>query len=212
MAVTPRKLFVAGSTGAIGRLVVQQADAAGIPIVPHARPRRSGAADADPRAVLCDLADRPALTRALTGCTTVLQLVGTMRKRFARGDSYETSDIATTQQLVDAGKDAGIDHVVLLSSAGAGSGTGPYLAAKARAEAIVTSSGIAHTIVRPGFFRGAGHSPPPLSGLAASLLHVWSWRPIDVEDVGRVLLRVARERAPCGVVEGRTLWDLVPRR
>ena len=118
-------------------------------------------------AAVLELADAPALETALSGaggaggCTTVVQLIGTMRKRFSTGDTYETSDIGTTQQLVDAAKKTGVDHLVLLSSVGAGSPMGAYLQAKARAEAIVRESGIPFTIFRPSAFVGEGHRPPP---------------------------------------------------
>src|SRR5262249_32915216 len=79
-------------------------DARGVAIVPHLRPKHtSGGAGVDPRAAVLDLADVGALTDALRGCTTVMQLIGTMRRRFADGDTYEVSDIGTTRQLVEAG-------------------------------------------------------------------------------------------------------------
>jgi uncharacterized protein YbjT (DUF2867 family) len=204
-----RRLFVAGSTGVIGRAVVRLARAARVPVVPHARPRRDGAAPADPKAAVFDLGDTKALTDELSRCTTVLQLIGTMRTRFGAGDTYETSDILTTQQLADASRAAGIRHLVLLSSAGASRRGGPYLAAKARAEEVVVASGVPYTIVRPGFFEGEGRHGPPLVGAFARAIGAWSFRPIPVERVAAALLHIAREGRPLGtVVEGRALWDL----
>src|SRR5207245_164039 len=97
------------------------------------------------------------LRTALARCTTVTQLIGTTRKRFAAGDTYESSDIGTTRQLVDAAHAAGtIDHFILLTSVGAGKPRGAYLRAKAEAERIVIESGIAYTIFRPSFLIGGG--------------------------------------------------------
>jgi uncharacterized protein YbjT (DUF2867 family) len=204
-----QRLFVAGSTGAVGRTVVRLAREMRIPVVPHARPRRDGALPADARAVVFDLADHEALRAELERCTTVLQLIGTMRSRFSGGDTYETSDVLTTRQLVEAAREAKIAHLVLLSSSGASRFGGPYLAAKARAEGIVRDSGVPYTIVRPGFFQGEGHTGPPLAGAVARLVGAWAWRPISVESVARAILHIARERAPLGtVVEGKALWDL----
>src|SRR5690349_15737555 len=135
------KLFVAGSTGAVGRTVMRQADARGVDVVPHLRPKTAAQGKAlHPKADVLELSETEKLAEAFrsTGRTSVLQLIGTMRKRFAAGDTYESSDIGTTQQLVDAAKKAGtVDHVVLLSSVGAGRPVGAYLKAKARAEQIV---------------------------------------------------------------------------
>src|SRR4051812_43337599 len=137
--MTHRKLFVAGATGATGKVLVPMARAEKIAIVPHARPKSAGSAPEG--AAVVDLGDAAALSKAMKGCTTVVQLIGTMKKRFATGDTYETSDIGTTRQLVEAAKSCGtVDHLVLLSSVGAGRPVGAYLQAKAKTEEIVRKS------------------------------------------------------------------------
>src|ERR1700694_2307117 len=105
-----RKIFVAGSTGAVGRALARAAGGAA-DLVLHAR-------RAVPGSVAFELSDRTRLVSSLSGCTTVGQLIGTMRKRFASGDTYETSDVGTTRLLADAAREAGVDHFVLLSSLG----------------------------------------------------------------------------------------------
>ena len=95
MDATARKLFVAGSTGATGKVLVPLAERLGMAVVPHVRPASATSAVSRTAAVI-DLADTPGLTAAMRGCTTVVQLIGTMRDRFAKGDTYETSDIGTT--------------------------------------------------------------------------------------------------------------------
>ncbi len=110
-----RKLFVAGSTGATGRTLVPLATASGIDIVPHLRPASAAGRDLHPQSAVLDLADAAALDAAMSGCTTVVQLIGTMRKRFSAGDTYESSDIGTTRQLVESAQRSRADNVVLLS-------------------------------------------------------------------------------------------------
>jgi uncharacterized protein YbjT (DUF2867 family) len=205
-----RKVFIAGATGAVGRTLVRLADARGVALVPHLRPRheREGR---DRRAAVLELADTEALERALSGCTTIVQLIGTMRSRFSAGDTYETSDIGTTRQLVAGAKRApSVDHIVLLSSVGAGRPFGAYLKAKAAAEAIVRESGIPWTIFRPSAFEGEGHRPPAILGGVTRLLRLDKWRPIDVEALAAAILKSAVERAPLDtVLEGRPLWRWV---
>src|SRR4051812_22449943 len=109
--MTGRKLFVAGSTGAVGRTVVRIGKGRA-ELVAHQRPKPGG--NPGEGLAVFPLDDAEALTAALKGCTTVLQLIGTMRKRFATGDTYESSDIGTTRHLVEAARRAGtIDHLVL---------------------------------------------------------------------------------------------------
>jgi uncharacterized protein YbjT (DUF2867 family) len=209
--MSDRKLFIAGSTGAVGKLLVQTADARGLAIVPHVRPTRAAGGSAHPRAAVVELSNGEALARAMDGCTTVLQLIGTTRKRFSTGDTYESSDIGTTRQLIDVAKRVRtVDHVVLLSSVGAGKPRGAYLKAKARAEEIVTQSLVPFTILRPSAFMGAGHSVP---GAFVWMTRKLEWRrfePIRVEDLVAALLSSAVRRAPLNrVLEGESLWELV---
>jgi uncharacterized protein YbjT (DUF2867 family) len=86
---------------------------------------------------------------------------------------------------------------------------GAYLKAKAQAESIVTSSGIEHTIFRPSAFDGEGHRAPPLLGPITRTLGLHKWRPITVDDLAQAILRCAANRAPLGMLEGRSLFDAV---
>lgn len=204
----PRKLFVAGATGATGRVLVPMAERWGLAVVPHVRPGR--AHSPYPNAAVVELADREATSEAMRGCTTVIQLIGTMRKRFASGDTYETSDIGTTRQLCQAAADAGVDHFILLSSVGAGRPFGAYLRAKAVAEDIVRQSGLAWTIFRPSALMGGERRPPPGFLALTRALGLKRLEPIGLEQLSSALLRCAKERAPLSVaLEGQSLWALV---
>ncbi|MBZ0251870.1 MAG: NAD(P)H-binding protein, partial [Candidatus Methylomirabilis sp.] len=183
----PRRLFVAGATGATGRVVVRLAEEQGVDVVPHLRPK-SAAKGAHPKAAVCELSDAPALEAAMRGSSTVMQLIGTMRKRFAAGDTYESSDIATTVYLAEAARKCAVDHFILLSSVGAGSPVGAYLKAKALAEEAVVRSGVPYTILRPSSFDGGGHRPPPGTYLLTRLPGLGKYRPIALEDLARTLL------------------------
>lgn len=206
---SPRHLFVAGATGATGRTLMRQALARGVSVLPHVRPKSTGTDPAStwPKKAVLELADAPALAEAMRGSTTVLQLIGTMRKRFAAGDTYETSDIGTTRQLVDAAKAAGVDHFVLLTSVGAGTPVGAYLKAKAEAERIVRDSGLAYTMVRPPALEGEYHRPPGFMHTVAKLPLLHNLKPMHLDQLAAVLLRVSERRAPLNaVLEGKSLW------
>jgi uncharacterized protein YbjT (DUF2867 family) len=207
-APRPRRLFVAGSTGATGRTLLRLSGAGRKDILAHRRRKAEGAAEQ--HEVVFELTDRASLVAALRDCTTVLQLIGTTRKRFATGDTYETSDIGTTRQLVDAAREAGVDHLVLLSSVGAEKPMGAYLKAKAKVESIVRESGIPYTIFRPSAFIGDGHSVPGIVGAMTRMLGLDRYRPIALEDLARALLHVGLNRAPLGeALEGKSLWQVV---
>ena len=212
--MTHRKLFIAGASGATGQQVVSQALARKIDIVPHYRPKRAaGTAALPPGAAICELSDASALEAAMRGCTTVLQLIGTMKKRFAQGDTYETSDIGTTRALVQAAKAVGVDHVLVLSSTGAGHPRGAYLHAKAAAERIAQESGISTTVFRPSLLVGGDRAPRLLATVLKPLLGNTRYGPITLEDLAAALLNVALANAPLGVaLEGPSLFEQVSAR
>ncbi len=208
MSDPARRIFIAGANGATGRTLRRLHD--GPHLVPHFRPQTAARDGAPEGAAVLDLGDRDALHAALADCTTVVQLIGTMRKRFASGDTYASSDIGTTRQLVEAARGTKVDHVVLLSSVGAGRPMGAYLQAKAEAERIVRECGIPWTIFRPSAFDGEGHRAPPGMGTLTRALGLAKYRPIPIESLASAIHRVACDRAPLeAVLEGDALWAVV---
>ena len=209
--MSPRRLFVAGATGAVGQVLLQLADAQKVDVLAHVRPASASKLGARPVAAI-ELSN-PKLSEVMKGCTTVVQLIGTMKKRFAQGDTYETSDIGTTRQLIDAAKACGtVDHVVLLSSVGAGSPTGAYLEAKAEAERLVKESGLPFTIFRPSAFEDREGVHTFGFGAITRVLGLKKYQPIKLQQLAGAILRAATDRAPLGAaLEGATLWDLVPK-
>jgi uncharacterized protein YbjT (DUF2867 family) len=205
--MSERLIFVAGASGAVGRNVVKQGTARGVSLRAHYRkPPEGGAPEG---AVIGSLADQDWLVAQMKGVTTVVQLIGTVRKRFAKGDTYETSDVGTTVSLVEAARRASsVDHLVLLSSVGAGRPIGAYLRAKARAEALVMGSAIPWTVLRPSAFDGEEHHVPGFGFF--SKLPLGMFRPIKVDDLAKAILHVAASRQPLDtVLEGDALFDVV---
>lgn len=204
-----RRLFVAGATGAVGQTLLPLAVRRQIDVLAHARPK-SAARLGDRPVAAVELSD-PKLYEVMRGCTTVVQLIGTMKKRFGSGDTYETSDIGTTRQLVEAAKACGtVDHLVLLSSVGAGSPRGAYLKAKAEAERLVVESGIPYTLFRPSAFEDRQGVFLPGMRALTSFVGALKYQPIKLQELASAILYSAVERAPLGVaLEGKALWDIV---
>jgi uncharacterized protein YbjT (DUF2867 family) len=220
------RIFVAGATGATGRVFLPMATAAGHDLVFHVRPQSAEKSPLakDPRARVFELGDAPALADALAGCEVVVSFVGTMRKRFEAGDTYESSDIGSTRQLVEGAATAKVPRFILLSSFGAGS-VGAYLQMKGRCEALVKESGLKWTVLRPSALvtpeggpegtHGARHAPPgagaifgamrALPGLAGFADDV---RPIPIDVLCNAILRVLVAPRDGATLEGRDLWVL----
>ena len=223
-------VLVAGATGAVGSLLVPKLRAAGFAVIPHVRPKTAARhpLGKDPRALVTDLSDTPRLDEFMAHSQAVVCLVGTMRRRFASGDTYESSDYRPVVQLVESARrapPAQPRHFVLLSALGTRPGSG-YLGWKHKAEEAVRASGLPHTILRPSVFDSRGsdsqpsdqteRKPPPVFGPVLNAighlpgLKPWAddVRPISLDVLCDAIVRILRDRAPLGVVKGRQLWPL----
>lgn len=219
-------IFVAGATGATGEVFVPMATRAGVELRLHVRPQTASktALGQDPRARVFDLSDRQALLQALAGCDAVVSFVGTMRARFQVGDTYESSDIASTRLLVDGARAAAVPRFLLLSAVGAG-GAGAYLKMKGECERIVKESGLRYTIFRPSALvsppageaatshHGRREVPPIASWVMTGVgklpgLRGWvdRYKPIPITVVCRAFLRVLEKPRDGEILEGTELW------
>ncbi len=226
-------VLVAGATGAVGTVLVPQLRAAGHHTIPHVRPQTAGrhplGKDAD--ALVCELSDSKQLDAAMARVQTVVCLVGTMRRRFKDGDTYESSDYQPVVQLVQSAQRNHGRHFVLLTAYGTRAGATGYLGWKWRAEEVVRNSGMPWAILRPSILdsTNSGAQPsdgtvrraPPLIGGALRMLGAVpglcaladDLRPIPIELLCRAIVHIVSDGAPrASVMTGRALWQAAARR
>jgi len=197
--------FVAGATGYTGKALLQEFARVKTDWKPRPHARSAGKlADA----VVCDPRDVAGLTAGMRGCDAVVQLIGTVRARFAEGD-YEDIDYGTTVALGTAAKAAKVPRLLLLSSVGAGTARGRYLKVKRKTEQWVERSGLEYTIVRPSFIVGPGRRAAHLFGALTYLSP--TFRAIEVHDLARLFIHALeqRDKVKNRVLEGRSLWSLL---
>jgi len=197
--------FVAGATGYTGRALMELFAREKTDWKPRPHARSGGKIDG---AVVCDPRDVKALTDGMRGCDAVVQLIGTVKARFADGN-YDDIDYGTTVALGEAAKAAGVPRLLLLSSVGAASARGAYLAAKRKTEEWVEKSGLEYTIVRPSVIGGEGRRGNQVLG--ALLSPIPSLRGIEVHELARVFLRALdrREAVRNKILEGKSIWELL---
>lgn len=223
-------VLVAGATGAVGTALVPRLRAAGFEVIPHVRPKTATRhpLGRDAEALVADLGDAQRLDGAMARAQAVVCLVGTMRRRFAAGDTYESSDYLPVVQLAGSAQRVSSPaprQFVLLSALGAREGSG-YLGWKFKAEEVVRKSGLVHTVLRPSFLDsthsgsqasdGTQRKPPPLVGALLDAVGCVpglrgaadDLRPLPVEKLCDAIVRILRDGGPQGTLTGRELWAL----
>jgi uncharacterized protein YbjT (DUF2867 family) len=160
--------FVLGATGFVGREVVRQLCVRGAKTVAHVRPDSKSLAawrsrfeelGATVDTTPWDVAAMAAQVRA-TPPAQVYVLIGTTQSRAkadaVAGNIYEAIDVGLTRIAVDAAvASEQRPRIVYLSSVGADpNARSAYLAARGRAEEVVTSSGLPWVIARPSIITG----------------------------------------------------------
>jgi len=187
-------ILVTGATGFIGRRLLPWLHAEGEQVRILLRPRHSS-----PRlptglameVALTSLADLRGVRAAMVGVDRVIHLASAAGDG-PRGDLYAT-DVAGTENVVQAAADASVSHLVYLSHLGASrSSAYPVLRTKALAEEHIRQSGLPHLILRCGLVFGpndrfvtrlammlsAAPGVLPVPGEGATLIH-----PLWLEDL-----------------------------
>ncbi|HLM64470.1 MAG TPA: SDR family oxidoreductase [Acidimicrobiales bacterium] len=156
------------------------------------------AAGAEPVVLDLEAADAATVTDAVRSADAVVFAAGAgpgsgpARKR--------TVDYGAAVALIEAARAAGVDRYVMVSSIGAhdpasGRGDmGPYLKAKADADAALLASGLRRTIVRPG-----GLTDEPGTGLVTVSTELGGRASVPRDDVAAVLLATLVDEAAVGV-------------
>jgi len=143
----------------------------------------------------------------MSGCDTVIHLVGIVREHPARGITFERIHVAGTRNVLEAAARTGVRRIVHMSALGAREGArSRYHQTKWRAEEAVRASGLQWTIFRPSIIygRGDGFVTPlakvvrrapvvPVIGTGDTRL-----QPVPVEHVAEAFARAVDDPATIG--------------
>jgi NADH dehydrogenase len=156
-------ILVSGATGLLGGAITRNLLAAGKDVrilvrqnSPAAEMAKSGMAT-DPQTLIetgaqpvyGDLKDRASLDRACEGVQTVLTTANSVGRDF----DIEGVDLNGTRNLIDAARSAGVRHFVYTSLYGSHvDNPNPFVRCKAICEGYLKDSGMAYTILAPGYF------------------------------------------------------------
>ena len=114
-----KRIFITGATGFIGRKLAHKLADEGNEVVALIRSKSKAGALQHERISLVegDLFSNEALESGMTGCQEVYHLAA-FASVWAKGDTFKTVNIDGTLNILDAAKKAGVDKIVVTSTAG----------------------------------------------------------------------------------------------
>ena len=196
-------ILVAGGTGFLGRAIVAalRHDGHEVRVLSRGGGANPWSEDRGVEVVEGDVREAATLTDAVAGCDTVVvavQFPGHPVEVPKKGLTYDEFDRLGTENLVAAAKKAGARRLVYLSGVNVGQGRHEeWFVAKDRAEAAVSGSGIAYTIIRPSWVYGPRDRTMNRFAMFARMLPfvplpgpgTAKVQPVHVDDVGFVVAR-----------------------
>ena len=102
-----------------------------------------------------DIADGPALVEAMRGVNAVVHTVAIIRE--TEGRTFAATNVAGTENVVTAMREAGVRRLVSMGVMGAADDERqPYSRSRWLAENVVVNGGLDHTVVKPSLVLGHG--------------------------------------------------------
>jgi uncharacterized protein YbjT (DUF2867 family) len=148
-------VLVTGATWLVGSAVVPALVARWHVVRLFVRPRSEWKVGkrTDIEVALGDVGDIRSCRKAAEGAWAVVHLVGIIRE--SKGETFESTHVWGTRNVVAAAREAGARRFVYVSAAGTGpGGSTPYFRTKWAAERAVRWSGLDWTILRPSLIHG----------------------------------------------------------
>ena len=135
------KVLITGGTGALGRVLARTVASEGHTVRVMGQRARSSSDPANVEWARADLASGAGLREAVEGARAVFHLASDF-------NNAEAVDVTGTRRLVEASSSAGVSHLVYISIVGIDDIPTGYYRRKRRAEKIIESSGVPHSIQR----------------------------------------------------------------
>jgi uncharacterized protein YbjT (DUF2867 family) len=176
MELSVNAVFVTGGTGYVGRPLIQALADRGFTVSALIRRGSEDRLPAVAQPVIGDALNATTFADAIPRGGTVVHLVGTSHPSPAKAAQFRTVDLASIGATVTAALRAEARHLVYVSVAHPAPVMHAYIAARREGEALVVTSGIPSTILRPWYVLGPGHRWPYLLVPAYAVLR---WLPLS---------------------------------
>ncbi|MFN2621515.1 MAG: SDR family oxidoreductase [Chthoniobacterales bacterium] len=150
-------IFVTGGTGYIGSRLIPLLVDRGHQLKALVRPGSERKIPANVSIVSAEPLQDGSYKESIRGCDTFVHLIGVPHPSPAKAAQFRAIDLPSIQIAVKAAREAGIRHFIYLSVAQPASMMEAFIAVRAEGEALIRTSGMKATFVRPWYVLGPGH-------------------------------------------------------
>lgn len=160
--VMPETVFIAGGSGYLGSALIPGLIERGHGVRLLTRGHSARRWPAGVETIVGNALDAASFNTAVVGADVYVHLVGVARPSPLKAREFVEIDLASVEIALAAARAAGVNHFVYVSVAQPAPVMRAYVAARARAESLIRTSGIPATILRPWYVLGPGHRWPIL--------------------------------------------------
>jgi uncharacterized protein YbjT (DUF2867 family) len=186
---TSRDVFVTGSTGYIGRRLIEALVARGHRVRALVRAESAGRAPAGATAVIGNALDASTFAPGVTAADTIVHLVGTPHPSPSKAAEFQRVDLPSILASVDAARRARAAHFVYVSVAHPAPVMQAYIEARSAGERAIEEAGLTATILRPWYVLGPGHRWPYLLVPLYAMARLIPSKRASAERLGLVTIR-----------------------
>ena len=155
-----RDVFITGATGYLGTRLSEALIERGHGVRGLVRPGSAKRLAAGVGAVEGDALRAETFAAALRPDETLVHLVGTPHPSPWKAEEFRRVDLPSILASVEAGRRAGIGHLIYVSVPQPSPVMKAYVAVRAEGEAAIAAAGLTATVLRPLYILGPGHRWP----------------------------------------------------
>jgi uncharacterized protein YbjT (DUF2867 family) len=154
------RVFITGASGFMGRRLSAELVARGHSVRGLVRRGSEKHLALGCEGVTGDPLDASSYQDLVSGCDTLVHLVGVSHPSPAKKQQFRTIDLASAKQAIAAAVSGGVRHMVYVSVAHPAPVMRDYIAARTEAEEAIRKTRINATILRPWYVLGPGRRWP----------------------------------------------------
>jgi len=155
-----RRVFLSGGTGYVGRALVTKLIERGHHVRVLARAGSEHKVPTGAEVVPGNPLDASTFSSAVSTADTFVQLTGVAHPAPWKKAAFRAVDLVSLRASASAAKSAGVSHFVYVSVAQPAPVMKAYIRVRQECEAILKTTGLTTTILRPWYVLGPGHRWP----------------------------------------------------